>query len=68
MTHINKSIPMLGRAPRPPLSHLGATADSDRAMQPPLAEPSATGEELDPGDRVEGLGDFGIPTGGLGHS
>jgi hypothetical protein len=34
MTHINKSIPMLGRAPRPPLSHLGATADSDRSKQP----------------------------------
>jgi hypothetical protein len=31
-----------------------------------LAEPSATGEELNPGDRVEGLGDFGIPTGELG--
>jgi hypothetical protein len=66
MTHINKSIPKLRKAPQPPLSHLGATADSDRAKQPPLAGPSATGEELNPGDRVEGLGDFGIPTGELG--
>jgi hypothetical protein len=56
----------LRKAPQPPLSHLGATADSDRARRPPLAEPSATGEELNPGDRVEGLGNFGIPTGELG--
>jgi hypothetical protein len=34
MTHIDKSIPKLRRAPQPPLSHLGATADSDRAKQP----------------------------------
>jgi hypothetical protein len=68
MTHIDKSIPKRRRAPQPPLSHLGATTDSDRAKQATLAEPSATGEELNPGDRVEGLGDFGIPTGGLGHS
>jgi hypothetical protein len=56
----------LRKAPQPPLSHLGATADSDRAKRPPLAEPSATDEELNPGDRVEGLGNFGIPTGELG--
>jgi hypothetical protein len=56
----------LRKSPQPPLSHLGATADSDRARRPPLAEPSATGEELNPGDRVEGLGNFGIPTGELG--
>jgi hypothetical protein len=63
---MNKPIPKLRKAPQPPLSHLGATADSDRAKRPPLAEPSATGEELSPGDRVEGLGNFGIPTGELG--
>jgi hypothetical protein len=56
----------LRKSPQPPLSHLGATAESDRARRPPLAEPSATGEELNPGDRVEGLGNFGIPTGELG--
>ena len=64
---MHKPIPKLRKAPQPPLSHLGATADSDRAKRPPLAEPSATGEELSPGDRVEGLGNFGIPTGDLGQ-
>ena len=60
MTHItNKPIPKLHKAPQPPLSYPGATPDSDRAKKPPLAEPSATDQELNPGDRVEGLGDFG---------
>jgi hypothetical protein len=66
MTHSNKSIPKLTKSPQPPLSHRGATADSDRAKRPPLAEPSDTGEDLNPGDRVEGLGNFGKPTGQLG--
>src|ERR1700686_637260 len=56
----------LRKSPQPPLSHLGATADSDRARRPPLSEPSATGQELNPGDRVEGLGNFGKPTGEFG--
>jgi hypothetical protein len=60
------SVPVLRKAAQPPLSHRGATADSDRAKKPPLGEPSATGEELNPGDRVEGLGDFGKPTGEIG--
>jgi hypothetical protein len=29
-------------------------------------EPAASGPPLHPGDRVEGLGDFGKPTGELG--
>jgi hypothetical protein len=33
-----------------------AIPDSGRAQRPPLSEPPATGEELTPGDRVEGLG------------
>ena len=67
MTHIiNKPIPKLRRAPQPPLSHPGATPDSDRAKKPPLAEPPATDQELNPGDRVEGLGNFGNPTGEFG--
>ena len=67
MTHItNNLIPKLPKAPQPPLSHLGATHDSDRAKRPPLAEPSATDQELNPGDRVEGLGNFGRPTGAFG--
>jgi hypothetical protein len=67
MTHItNNSIPKLHKAPQPPLSHPGATPDSDRAKKPPLAEPSATDQELNPGDRVEGLGNFGKPTGEFG--
>jgi hypothetical protein len=67
MTHItNNLIPKLPKAPQPPLSRLGATPDSDRAKRPPLAEPSATDQELNPGDRVEGLGNFGRPTGAFG--
>jgi hypothetical protein len=66
MTHIaNKPIPKLRKAPQPPLSHPGAIPDSDRAKRPPLSEPSNE-QELNPGDRVEGLGNFGKPTGGLG--
>jgi hypothetical protein len=38
----------------------------DRARRPTLVKPSATGEELNPGDRVEGLGIFGKPTGEIG--
>jgi hypothetical protein len=56
----------LAKAPQPPLSHPGATPDSDRAKRPSLAESPATGQELTPGDRVEGLGDFGKPTGEVG--
>ena len=61
-----KSIPKLHKAPQPPLSHPGATPDSDRARKPSLAEPAATDQELNPGDRVEGLGNFGKPTGEFG--
>jgi hypothetical protein len=67
MTHgINRQAAKLRKAPQPPLSHAGAIPDSDRAKRPPLSEPSATGEELTPGDRVEGLGNFGKPTGEFG--
>jgi hypothetical protein len=67
MSHvINKPIPKLHKAPQPPLSHPGAAPDSDRARRPALAEPAATDQELTPGDRVEGLGNFGMPTGELG--
>jgi hypothetical protein len=58
--------PKLHKAPQPPLSSPGATPDSDRAKKPRLAEPSATDQELNPGDRVEGLGNFGKPTGEFG--
>jgi hypothetical protein len=67
MTNLaNKRIPKLRKALQPPLAYAGATADSDRAKRPPLSEPSASGAELTPGDRVEGLGNFGKPTGELG--
>jgi hypothetical protein len=67
MTDItDRPIPKLRKASQPPLSHPGATPDSDRAKKPPLAEPSATGQQLTPGDRVEGLGNFGKPTGEFG--
>ena len=67
MTHsTNGSIRRLHKAPQPPLSYPGAAPDSDRAKKPPLAEPSANDQELNPGDRVEGLGNFGKPTGEFG--
>jgi hypothetical protein len=62
----NKARPKLRKAPQPPLAYPGAIPDSDRAKKPPLTEPSATDQELIPGDRVEGLGDFGKPTGEVG--
>jgi hypothetical protein len=61
-----KPIPKLRKAPQPPLSYPGATADSDRAKKPSLSEASTTNQELNPGDRVEGLGNFGKPTGEFG--
>ena len=67
MTHISeKPIPRLRKAPQPPLSHAGATADADRAKRPPVIQPSAPDTELNPGDRVMGLADFGKPTGEFG--
>jgi hypothetical protein len=62
----NKPTPKLPKAPQPPLSHVGAVPDSDRAKRPPLSEPAATRQELSPGDRVEGLGNFGKPNGEFG--
>ena len=62
MTRTNKMIPKLCKAPQPPLSHAGATADADRAKRPSLSQSSAPDPELTPGDRVEGLGNFGKPT------
>jgi hypothetical protein len=62
MASRNKCIPKLSKSPQPPLSHAGATPDSDRAKRPPLSRPPAHNPELSPGDRVEGLGAFGIPT------
>jgi hypothetical protein len=60
MTHVtNSPTPKLRKASQPPLSYPGAATDSDRAKKPRLAEPAATDQELNPGDRVEGLGDFG---------
>ena len=67
MTDIIKDlIPALPKAPQPPLAYPGATPDSERAKKPRLADPSATDQELNPGDRVEGLGNFGKPTGEFG--
>ena len=67
MTYIiNKPIHKLHRVPQPPVSYPGATPDSDRAKKPALVEPPATDQELNPGDRVEGLGNFGKPTGEFG--
>jgi hypothetical protein len=62
----SKPIAKLRKAPQPPLSRPGATPDSDRVKKPPLTEPSASDHEHIPGDRVEGLGDFGKPNGEIG--
>jgi hypothetical protein len=48
------------------LCHTPATPDVDRAKRPPLVQPSASDSELNPDDRVEGLGIFGVPTGEFG--
>jgi hypothetical protein len=61
-----ESLPELGEELQPPLSYPGATRDSHRAKKPRLSEPSPSDRELNPGDRVEGLGNFGNPTGELG--
>jgi hypothetical protein len=61
-----KSDRPLHKTRQPPLSHRGATPDSDRARKPWLVDPPTTNQELTPGDRVEGVGDFGRPTGELG--
>jgi hypothetical protein len=67
MTHITHDlIPKLRKAPQPPLSYPGAAADSDRAKKPRLAEPPPNDQDLTPGDRVEGLGNFGKPSGEFG--
>ena len=66
MGRINKLTPKLRKAPQPPLSHAGATAEAERAKRPPLVQPSAPDSELNPGDRVMGLADFGKPTGEFG--
>ena len=49
-----------------PVSNSGAKPDVDLAMKPPLVSPSAATEELKRGDRVEGLGNLGKPTGEIG--
>jgi hypothetical protein len=56
----------LRKSPQPPLSRPGAAADADRARRPALADPWAGGQELKPGDRVEGVGHSGKPTGEFG--
>ena len=60
------AVPKLRKAQQAPLSYRGATPDSDRAKRPTLVEPAATEQDLKPGDRVEGLGNFGVPTGEVG--
>jgi len=66
MSRIKRLIPKLRKAPQPPLSHPGAPAEADRAKRPPLDQPTVHDSELNPGDRVEGLADFGKPTGEFG--
>lgn len=62
----NRPLPKLRRTPQPPLAYPGSPPDSDRAKKPSLAEPPATDQEINSGDRVEGLGNFGKQTGEFG--
>jgi hypothetical protein len=62
----NNSIREIAKAAEPPLAYPGAVPDSDRAKRPRLSEPPPNQEEARPGDRVEGLGNFGKPTGEVG--
>ncbi len=66
MPSANNPTPKLRKAAQPPPPYPGAPAESDRAKRPRLAEPSATNLALNPGDRVEELGNFGKPTGEYG--
>lgn len=61
-----KPTPKLRRASQPPLSHPGAIPDSNRAKKPPLGDTRPINQGLESGDRVEGLGIFGKPTGEIG--
>jgi hypothetical protein len=63
---INKRVPKLRKASQPPLSYPGAIPDSDRAQRAPLGARLDASQELNPGDRVEGLGHFGKPNGKIG--
>ena len=51
---------------QPPLSNSGTKPDVDHAEGPPLVSSSTAAEELKRGDRVEGLGNLGRPTGEIG--
>jgi len=61
MSRINTRISKLRKAPQAPLSHAGAAADADRAKRPPLVPSPAPDSELNLGDRVESLANFGKP-------
>jgi hypothetical protein len=62
---LDRRVLILRKVPQPPLSRPGGVADSDRPRRPFLSEPDNR-EEKEPGDRVEGLGDFGKATGEIG--
>jgi hypothetical protein len=66
MSRTNKGTSILRKAPEPPLSHAGAAAHGDRAKRPPLVQPLTPDSKLNRGDRVEGLANFGKPTGEFG--
>ena len=62
MPRIHKRTPKLRKRPQAPPSRPGGVLDSDRAKSPRLAQPPAPDAKLNPGDRVEGVGNFGKPT------
>jgi hypothetical protein len=64
--HVTDDPHKISMALQPALSRAGAPPESDRAKNPVLAELPAADLILNPGDRVEGLGNFGVPTGQLG--
>jgi hypothetical protein len=66
MSRLKRSTSKLREAQQPPLSRAGAPSDADRAKRPALVDPASQESELNPGDRVEGLANFGKPTGEFG--
>lgn len=62
MSRSDKRIAKLRKARQAPPSSPGGVLDSERAKRPRLAQPATPDSKLNPGDRVEGLGNFGKPT------
>jgi hypothetical protein len=65
-TRMDKPIAKVRKSPQPPPSYHRAVSDSDRAKNLASPNPLPSGAELNPGDGLEELRNFGKPTGELG--